>query len=123
MNPQEFDRIMSRDEEIEPEPGFLHSVMTAVRNDAAIPPRIRFPWLCVLPQLLVWCIALAWAVTDSIPLRDRMPGVPSAIGSWGISIEPILKRADAFGAGWILLALASTAVCLMVTRQLAGRLT
>ena len=75
MNPQEFDRIMSRDEEIEPEPGFLHSVMTAVRNDAAIPPRIRFPWLCVLPQLLVWCIALAWAVTDSIPVRDRMPGI------------------------------------------------
>jgi len=123
MNPEEFDRILLREEEIEPAAGFLHSVMTAVRNENDVPPRLRFPWVCILPQLVVWCVALAWVVIDTTQLPDRMTRFSTFLGAWSDSIAPILMKADAIGAGWVLLALSSTLLCLQLTRRLAGRIT
>jgi len=120
MNLHEFDRILTREAEIEPSPGFVHSVMTAVRNEAAVPPRIRFPWLCLLPQLAVWCIAVVWVVIDSVHLPSHAPVISSRVGEWGEALATILMRAEGFGAGWVLLALVSTLLCLKLRWRISG---
>jgi|SRR5712671_850095 len=97
--------------------------MTAVRNEAAVPPRIRFPWLCILPQLVVWCVAVAWVVIDAIQLPDRVTQFSSFAGAWSDSLASLLMRADAIGAGWIFLALASTVLGLKLTWRYIGRYT
>jgi hypothetical protein len=50
---EKIDGILSRDDEILPSPGFAVSVMNAVRQEAAAPPPIPFPWKRALPGVVV----------------------------------------------------------------------
>lgn len=54
----EVDRILARKDEILPSSGFADAVMESVRQEAAAPQPIAFPWKRALPGLLVGAVAL-----------------------------------------------------------------
>jgi hypothetical protein len=54
----DLDRVLMEREEIAPSSGFVASVMEAVRQEAAAPAPIAFPWKWALPGLIV-SVALA----------------------------------------------------------------
>jgi hypothetical protein len=45
MTPDDLDRILSTDDNLEPSSDFVMSVMAAVRLPDAEPPALTFPWL------------------------------------------------------------------------------
>src|SRR5262249_639499 len=45
----DFDRVLLASDDIEPSSGFTASVMSAVREEAATPPPIPFPWCRAVP--------------------------------------------------------------------------
>jgi hypothetical protein len=51
MDDEQIDRVLSREDEILPSSGFVASVMHAVRQEAAAPPPIPFPWKRAWPIL------------------------------------------------------------------------
>jgi hypothetical protein len=62
MNHGELDRILSKRDDIQPSSGFAASVMEAVREEAAAPPPIPFPWRRALPVLVFAALALVVVV-------------------------------------------------------------
>ena len=120
MKPDELDRILSRETEVTPSSGFTHAVMAAVRSEAVTPPPIPFPWVRALPGLAVWAIAIVWAAIESFrsPAQESVLTSSFSTMKWIDGFVPMvtnLTSTDAFGAGWILLALLMTAVCLELT--------
>ena len=57
----DLDRVLSHEEDILPSSSFATSVMDAVRQEAAAPTPIRFPWMRALPGLVATGLAFAWA--------------------------------------------------------------
>jgi hypothetical protein len=62
MKNDELDRILVEQEGIQPSSGFAASVMEAVREEAAAPPPIPFPWKRALPVLVFAALALVVVV-------------------------------------------------------------
>jgi len=62
MNNDEVDRILAKRDDIQPSSGFAASVMEAVREEAAAPPPIPFPWKRALPVLVFAALALVVVV-------------------------------------------------------------
>lgn len=62
MNHDELDRILSKRDDVQPSSGFAASVMEAVREEAAAPPPIPFPWKRALPVLMFAALALVVVV-------------------------------------------------------------
>jgi hypothetical protein len=62
MNNDELDRILAKRDDIQPSSGFAASVMEAVREEAAAPPPIPFPWKRALPVLVFAALALVVVV-------------------------------------------------------------
>jgi hypothetical protein len=62
MNHDELDRILAKRDDIQPSSGFAASVMEAVREEAAAPPPIPFPWKRALPVLVFAALALVVVV-------------------------------------------------------------
>ncbi len=65
MTESEFDRIMADDEQIVPSSGFTQSVMDAVRQEAATPKPIPFPWGRAVPGLIAIAIMLVAIAVSS----------------------------------------------------------
>lgn len=102
MNHDELDRILAKRDDIQPSSGFAASVMEAVREEAAAPPPIPFPWKRALPVLVFAALALVVVVAAgavsvvqlshgdvtsqiaSFSLWDLLPA--SAHGSAGTSV-------------------------------------
>jgi hypothetical protein len=122
MKPDELDRVLSREAEIIPSSGFIRSVMAAVRSEAAAPPPIPFPWKRALPGLLVFVVAIAWSVVDTLrsPARASVSVIPQTVTHWIDGVVPLLDKAQMFGAGWVLLGLLLTFAGLKLTWRLAG---
>lgn len=45
MTPDELDRVLSSEDELEPSSDLVTNVMAAARSPDAEPPALRFPWL------------------------------------------------------------------------------
>jgi hypothetical protein len=58
MKRDEIDQILSQQEEILPSSGFSASVMDAIRQEAATPAPIPFPWSRALPGIVAVIICL-----------------------------------------------------------------
>ena len=101
---EDFDRLLSSEEQIVPSPGFADAVMQAVRREAAVPPPISFPWKCALPGLvLAGLLALALLL---VPL----PTVRAEIAILASTRLPVLlaampKMTRRLGLDWLMLAL------------------
>src|SRR5687768_8093556 len=64
---EEIDRTLRQSDAIEPSPGFTAAVMTRVREIAAEPSPIAFPWRRALPGLAGCAAAAAGALVSARP--------------------------------------------------------
>jgi hypothetical protein len=112
-----IDRILSSEEPLIPSSGFLALVMESVREEAAVPRPIPFPWKRVLPGIVVVAAVLAWLALKMIQqgfleirsLSLAPPRIPAA------AIQPIEQ------AGWVAAALGVSLLAWLFSRRLAGR--
>ena len=120
MRWEDIDRILSEQGEILPSSGFVSSVMDAVRQEAATPPPIPFPWKRALPGLVVAGLTIIFAFVAGI--------MPLFREAWALPLQPTLapkfafalERAKDVGAGWILLALLLALASVKFSMRLAG---
>ncbi len=113
MTHDEVDRILSRKDEILPSSGFVGSVMDSVRQEAATPPPIPFPWRRAVPGIIASTIIVASAVVFfTVHLRhvERVPAVPfqTAISDLPRAAVPLVA------------ALTLTLVSIMFSRRLTS---
>lgn len=71
MEHDEIDRILLKEDGIQPSGEFPAAVMAKVRQEAAVPPPIPFPWKLALPQLAAFVVSLVllWSCTFSADLK------------------------------------------------------
>ena len=111
-----IDRILAPDEELVPSSGFLAATMERVREEAAAPPPIPFPWKRAVPGIALAAGVFGWGAVELARL-----GLPVA---GGISLAlPHLSAAAVQpleSAGWVALALAVSLASWILSRRLAG---
>jgi hypothetical protein len=119
MRHDDFDRMLSGEEDIVPSSGFVTSVMDAVRREAATPPPIPFPWKWALPGLAAWTLVLVSFLIAVFVQFDRGsvgPSVPVASPAMVI----ILEGAKNIGVGWIALALLTAWASVTLSMRIVG---
>lgn len=112
-----IDRILAADDALLPSSGFLAAVMERVREEAAAPPPIPFPWKRALPGGVFIVVALGWIVFEFI-----RRGLPTVSGAQFV-IPHITSTAERplEQAGWVALALGISLASWLLSRRLAGR--
>jgi hypothetical protein len=120
-------QILASEDELIPSSGFAASVMERVREEAAAPPPIPFPWARALPGILVTAGALGWGTYKLIHLGPAALGLPGfasqALSSFTLAPAHLSPAAVASveSAGWVALALGASLVSWLFSRRLAGR--
>jgi hypothetical protein len=116
MNPDDIDDILTHERSITPSPNFLASVMRAVRRQAASLPPLKFPWFRALPGILAMFVAIMRAVWDLVGFLSE----PNVLAGFKEQLQHFADLAAQFGVQWIVLAVAITAVSLMLSISLVG---
>jgi hypothetical protein len=117
----EIGHILATEEKLIPSSGFMASVMERVRQDAAPPPPIPFPWMWTVAGILLVGGVLGWGAFEifrpdglavSLPtlnsLAFTLPRIPAAF------VGPVEN------AGWVALAGSVSLLCWLFSRRLAG---
>jgi hypothetical protein len=115
--PTSIDRILAADDQLVPSSGFLATVMERVREEAAAPPPIPFPWKRTVPGLVFVTCALGWILFKLV--QQGLPTVsslPLTIPHLSVAAERLLEQ-----AGWVALALGASLLSWLLSRRLAGR--
>jgi hypothetical protein len=112
-----LDRILASDEELAPSSGFVASVMDRVRQEAAVPEPIPFPWRRALPGMILVGVGLVWCLV----LLVRM-GIAEAKTPVLIAMHPAaLMTPQVESAGWIAAALATSLLSWLLARRMVGQ--
>jgi hypothetical protein len=115
--PTAIDRILAADDQLVPSSGFLATVMERVREEAAAPPPIPFPWKRALPGLVLVTCVLGWIIFKLVQQGLSTVGtLPLAIPHLSAAAERPLEQ-----AGWVALALGASLLSWLLSRRLAGR--
>ena len=113
----EIDRILATEDALVPSSGFLASVMERVREEAAAPAPIPFPWKRALPGALV--IVGAFGVGAFEMVRQGLPAANEfALTTPHVSV-PVERPLEQ--AGWVALALGVSVFSWLLSKRLAGR--
>jgi hypothetical protein len=123
MELNSVDRILASEEPLIPSSGFLESVMERVREEAAAPPPISFPWKRAIPAVALTASIFGWAAFELIRLGLPAARSLAAVGSASLAM-PHLSAAAAQPfepAGWVALALGTSLLSWLLARRLAGR--
>jgi hypothetical protein len=116
----EIDQILAGEEELMPSSGFLGSVMDRVRQEAALPAPIPFPWKLAVPGILLAGGVCGWGgfelMRSGLPLMSAFT-VPLPVLPRHLSAATILALEQ---AGWVALALGSSLASWLLSRRLAG---
>lgn len=108
MDRDDLDRILAGESRIEPSPGFVPSVMRAVRRAATEPPPLTFPWLRALPGLLAALVALAFGIYAAATETGDTGGHSFLSDATQAALAAVGASLHETGIGWIVLALAMT---------------
>jgi hypothetical protein len=110
MTREALDRILSSEDQIVPSSGFAASVMDAVRQEAATPPPIPFPWKRALPGLVLGVVALGGLLFAGFGLHApaTFPATSSAYSLPQLITAARVAAIKADGAGWAAVALLLT---------------
>jgi hypothetical protein len=122
MESSRIDGILASEEPLIPSSGFLESVMERVREEAAAPPPIPFPWKRAIPAGLLTAGVFGWAAFELIRLGLPAARSLAAAGSASLAM-PHLSAAAAQPfepAGWVALALGTSLLSWLLARRLAG---
>jgi hypothetical protein len=122
MTDDPVDRILSREDDILPSSGFVSSVMEAIRQEAATPPPIPFPWKRAAPGLIAATVALMTLVNWLVSAIAHQSGGVSYAVSQNVSagLDAAMKSPVTLGLGWMALALLLSLAAVMVSIQLGG---
>jgi hypothetical protein len=101
-----LDRSLSKEEEILPSSGFTASVMEAVRQEAATPPPIAFPWKRALPGLIVGCLTILWLLFKGVTQTMQGNGEPAIPSIFHFSVASVVASPAVAAVCWIVIALA-----------------
>ena len=123
----EIGRILAGEEELMPSSGFAASVMDRVRQEAVLPAPIPFPWMKVIPILVLASGGVVWSAVEMI--RIGLPALSQfwlsqfAQSWWTTPLPPLsANQVRALEqAGWVALALGTSLVSWLLSRRLAGR--
>ncbi len=113
--------ILAGEEELMPSSGFLASVMERVRQEAAMPPPIPFPWKWAVPGILLAGGVFGWGAFEIVRLGLPVLNLP-ALNSLTLSLPHLSAAlvAPVESAGWVALALGISLLCWLLSRRLAG---
>jgi hypothetical protein len=112
-----IDRILSAEEELVPSSGFLAATMERVRDEAAIPKPIPFPWVRALPGIVLAAAVVGWCGFELVRLgmassrEISFTQLHVEAANWSV-LEP---------AGWVAAALAASLLSWLFARRFAGR--
>jgi hypothetical protein len=112
-----LDRILATEEALIPSSGFLASVMGSVREEAAAPPPIPFPWKRAVPGMVLTAGVFGWGAFELI--SRGLPVVSSIVLA-----PPHLSEAVVLSlqqAGWVAFALAASLLSWLLSRRLTAR--
>jgi hypothetical protein len=112
-----IDRILAVEEELIPSSGFLAETMERVREEAAMPRRIPFPWLRALPGIVLAVAVLCWS---GFELMRAVLTAAQERASVQVQLSAATARAME-PAGWVALALFVSMLSWLFARRLAGR--
>lgn len=95
------DRILATEEKLAPSSGFMAGVMERVREEAAAPAPLHFPWKHIAPGLVLMAGTIGWGAWQAVrfagpamrELAQGSPLIPAAL-------PPHLEQ-----AAWVVLAL------------------
>ena len=112
-----MDRILAAEEEIVPSSGFVAATMERVREEAAVPAPIPFPWKRVAPGLVLAAGVIGWSAWEAVrsawpvlhEFAQSSPQIP-------LAAVPALEE-----AGWVALALAVSLGSWMLSMRLVRR--
>jgi len=114
MTDERMDKILGAEEELIPSSGFLVAVMERVRQEAAAPPPIPFPWKRAVPGFVVAAGVFVWGGVELVRFMGaamatmKLPQVHLAAAA----ARPLEQ------AGWVVAALAVSLVTLAFSRRL-----
>lgn len=112
-----IDRILVAEEELIPSSGFLAATMERVREEAACPKPIPFPWLRALPGIVLGASVFGWCGFEMVRAGLRSAGETSFV-------QPHLTAVNAHAlepVGWVAVALVIPMVSWIFSRRIAGR--
>lgn len=112
-----IDAILADEEELIPSSGFLAATMERVREEAACPEPIPFPWLRALPGIVLVAGVVGWCgyelVRAGVDSSREVSFTQMHAASINVhALEP---------AGWVAIALAVSLLSWLLSRRLAGR--
>jgi len=110
-----IDRILARDGELAPSSGFFAGVMERVREEAAAPPPMPFPWKRAVPGIVLAAGVFGWGAVELVRL-----GVSAGSGiSLALPHLPAAAMQPLESAAWVALALAVSVGSWILSRRLA----
>ncbi len=121
LNPKtdrgEIDAILGDEEELIPSSGFLAATMERVRDEAACPEPIPFPWLRALPGIVLVLAVFGWCGFEVMRAGfSAAPAGSTAQMHWLSMANPQLQD-----FGWVAMALGIATASWLFARRLAGR--
>ncbi len=112
-----LDRILGAEGELVPSSGFVASVMDRVREEAAAPQPIPFPWKRALPGMIVAGAGLVWCAVKAVQMGVSEAGTVSLM-----PLQPaVLMTPQVKDAGWVAAALGVSLLSWLLARRLLGR--
>jgi hypothetical protein len=116
MTDKRIDAILGTEEELVPSSGFLASVMERLREEAAAPPPIPFPWKRALPGFVVAAGVMGWGAVELVRfIGPAMAAVKLSPPHVSAGLARPLEQ-----AGWVAAALVVSLVSYLVSRRVAG---
>jgi hypothetical protein len=123
----EIGLILAGEEALMPSSGFVASVMGRVRQEAALPAPLPFPWKRAIPLLLLACGGIGWSTVELVRIGMRgfdLTAFGQSAQGWLTVAPPHLSGNLVYPleqAGWVALALGISLLSWLVSRRLAGR--
>jgi hypothetical protein len=118
MTNERIDEILGTEPELVPSSGFAASVMERVRQEAAAPPPIPFPWKRAVPGFVVAGGVLGWGAVEVVrfagPALMELRRAPAHLTANAAMARPVEQ------AVWVVAALAVSLVTWMISRRFAG---
>ena len=114
---ENLDRILASEEELAPSSGFAASVMDRLRQEAAAPEPIPFPWKRALPGMTIALAGLVWCAVKLIEM-----GIAEAATPVSVRLHPgAAMTLPLQSAGWVAAALGVSLLSWLLARRMAGR--
>ncbi len=111
-----IDHILAPEDELIPSSGFLAATMERVRDEAACPKPIPFPWLRALPGIMLAIAVLGWCGFEMVRAGLRSVREISFAQPHSTAVN-----VHALGpAGWVAAALVLSLLSWLFARRLAG---